>query len=403
MRRRVKITGIGPVTPAGIGRENFFAGINEPVSRAREITRFDPRSGTFIGAEIVDFKLSDWISDNRNAKRIPRQTQFAIAGVALALADAGLSTDDLQGTNPVVVNGSALQDPEITHRTYSGVALKGPRHAVPAAIYEAGPASITNAITMFLNTKCRTIALHSACCAGLDSIGHGADMIASGQAEIAICCGTEAPLFNQPMLELTSAKLSPRNARKPTEMCRPFDLWRNTGVIGEGACVIILEAEDSPRSAYAWVGGYAYGNDEPGNSANGLSSAMRMALANAQCSPLSVDFISAWGPGHREIDAEEADCLCRLFGERIRSIPAASLKGSIGNPLAAAGSIQVASAALSLRTGTIPPTVNWETPDPECPLNLSARARDIGCSVVLVNSHGLCGMNSSMVLRRECT
>jgi 3-oxoacyl-[acyl-carrier-protein] synthase II len=401
MRRRVKITGIGPVTPAGIGRESFYFGINEPLSRVREITRFDSRSGPFIGAEIVDFKLADWLNETGNPKRIPRQTQFAIAGVALALADAGLTVEDVRGMDPVVVNGSALQDPEITHKTYSGVATKGPRYAVPAAIYDAGPASITSAVTKLLNTKCRTIALHSACCAGLDSIGHGTEMIASGQAEIAFCCGTEAPLFNQPMLELSSAKLSPRNARKPREMGRPFDLWRNTGVIGEGACVIILEAEDSPRSAYAWVGGYAYGNDEGGRSGNGLASTMRMALANAQCSPLSVDFINAWGPGHREIDAEEADCLCRLFGERLKTIPAVSLKGAIGNPLAAAGSIQVASAALSLQSGRIPPTVNWETPDPECPLNLSPVARDVGCAVALVNAHGLCGTNASVILLRE--
>ncbi|HEY1849354.1 MAG TPA: beta-ketoacyl synthase N-terminal-like domain-containing protein [Opitutaceae bacterium] len=401
MRRRVKITGLGPVTPAGIGREEFFEGINEPVSRVREITRFDPRGGPFIGAEVPDFRLADWLPESGNTKRIPRQTQFALAGVVLAMADAGLTNADLKKTEPVVVNGSALQDPEITHRTYSGVATKGPRFAVPAAIYEAGPASITSAVAKLLATRCRTIALHSACCAGLDSIGHGMEMIASGQAEIAICCGTEAPLFNQPMIELTSARLSPRNSKKPTEMGRPFDLWRNTGVIGEGGCVVILEAEDSPRKAYAWVAGYAYGNDEEGSVGNGLGSTIKMALANARCSPSAVDYISAWGPGHREIDAAEAGCLCRLFGERIRSIPVASIKGAIGNPLAAAGSIQVASAALSLRSGRIPPTVNWSTADPECPLNLSAEARDVGCSVVLVNAHGLCGTNASMVLFRE--
>ncbi len=110
-----------------------------------------------------------------------------------------------------------------------------------------------------LNTKCRTIALHSACCAGMDAVGHGADMIASGQADIAVCCGTEAPVFNQPMLEFGMMKMSPRNARKPSEMGRPFDLGRNTGVIGEGACVLILESENSPRALYAWIGGYAYG------------------------------------------------------------------------------------------------------------------------------------------------
>jgi 3-oxoacyl-(acyl-carrier-protein) synthase len=226
-------------------------------------------------------------------------------------------------------------------------------------------------------------------------------MIASGQADIALCCGTEAPVFNQPMLELTLAKLSPRNVRAPTEMGRPFDLWRNTGVIGEGACVVVLEPEDSPRKAYAWVGGYAYGNDDVGVPGNGLLDTIRMALANANCVPASVDFVNAWGPGHTEIDRVEADCLCRIFGERIGSIPVASLKGAIGNPLAAAGSIQVCSTALSLMTGRVPPTVNWETPDPECPLNLSGQFRDVGCSVALINSHGLCGTNASMVLFRE--
>jgi 3-oxoacyl-[acyl-carrier-protein] synthase II len=401
MRRRVKITGIGPVTPAGIGRENFFIGINEPVSRVHEITRFDPKGGQFVAADIPDFKLTDWVGEIGNTKRIPRQTQFALAGVMLALADAGIQVGMLSGTNPVVVNGSAFPDPELTHRTVASVMAKGPRFAVPAAIVDAGPSATTGAIARLLDTKCRTIALQSACCAGLDAIGHGAEMISSGQSEIALCCGTEAPVFNQPMLEFGMMKMSPRNARKPSEMGRPFDLWRNTGVIGEGACVIVLESEDSPRPAYAWVEGYAYCNDEGGLAANGLSDAMKMALANARRHASSIDFINAWGPGHKDIDAVEAECLCQFFGSRIKAIPAVSLKGAIGNPLAAAGSIQVASAALSLQTGRIPPTVNWETPDPECPLNLSGSARDVGCSVALINAHGLCGTNAAMVLSRE--
>jgi 3-oxoacyl-[acyl-carrier-protein] synthase II len=401
MRRRVKITGIGPVTPAGIGRESFFQGINEPVSRVREVTRFDSRGGAFVAAEIHDFKLAEWVSESGNPKRIPRQTQFAIAAAVLALEDAGITAADLKGSDPVVVNGSSLPDPELTYRTIAGVITKGPRHAVLATIYDAAPSAIASAIARILDTKCRTLALQSACCSGLDSIGHGAEMIASGQAEIAFCCGTEAPIFNQPMLELGIAKLSPRNARVPTEMGRPFDLWRNTGVIGEGACVLILEAEDSPRPAYAWVGGYAYGNDDVGSSGNGLAGTMKMALANSGTRPATVDLINAWGPGHTEIDAVEAHCLAAFFGERLDRIPAVSLKGAIGNPLGAAGSIQVASAALSLKTGRIPPTVNWETPDPDCRLNLSARHRDIGCSVAIINAHGLCGTNASMVLLRE--
>ena len=113
MRRRVKITGIGPVTPAGIGRESFFQGINEPVSRVREITRFDPRGGAFVAAEIPDFRLSEWVEDAGNPKRIPRQTQFAIAAAFLALKDAGITSEELEGSDPVVVNGSSLPDPEL--------------------------------------------------------------------------------------------------------------------------------------------------------------------------------------------------------------------------------------------------------------------------------------------------
>jgi 3-oxoacyl-(acyl-carrier-protein) synthase len=171
-------------------------------------------------------------------------------------------------------------------------------------------------------------------------------------------------------------------------------------VIGEGACVIILEAADSPRPAHAWVEGYAYGNDDLGSPANGLLATMRMALANARRHVSAIDLINAWGPGHVVIDATEADCLQRLFGGRLSTIPAVSIKGAIGNPLAAAGAIQVASTVLSLVTGVIPPTVNWETPDPECPLNLSRTAREVGCTCALVNSHGLCGTNASIVLSR---
>ena len=401
MRRRVKITGLGPVTPAGIGRESFYNGINEPLSRVREVTRFDSKGGPFIAAHMTNFKLGEWAPGVGNIKRIPRQTQFAIAGCVLAMADAGIAIDSLTDANPVVVNGSAFPDPDLTYRTVAGVVTKGHRFAVPAAIVDAGPSATTGAITRFLNVRCRTIALQSACCAGLDAIGHGAEMIASGQTDIAICCGTDAPVFHQPMLEFGLMKLSPRNAKQPHEMGRPFDLWRNTGVMGEGACVVILEPEDSPRKGYAWIEGYAYANDDSSLPGSGLAATIRMALANARCTASSVDFINAWGPGHTQIDAVEADCLCKYFGERTQTIPAVSLKGAIGNPLAAAGSIQVASTALSLQTGRIPPTVNWEVPDPECPLNLSAQARDVGCSVALVNAHGLGGTNASMVLFRD--
>lgn len=400
MRRRVKITGIGPVTPAGIGRENFFRGINESVSRVRRVQKLEEK-GDFIAAEVPDFKLADWVQVDGSTKRLPRQTQFALAGAALALADAGLTREDLAGLNPVILNGSSVMDIHLVNKSIADVMAKGPRYANLAVVYEAPPINMAARIAEWIDVPARVIAIQTACCAGLDAIGHGAEMIASGQAEIAICSGTEAPVFYHPMLELGITRLSPQNTNEPEKMCRPFDLWRSTGVIGEGAAVLILETETSPRPAYAWVGGYAYANDTSGAPGGGMIDSMRMALANARQNLGKVDYINAWGPGHEHIDRIEAQCLREVFGPRISDIATVSLKGAIGNPLGAAAAIQAASTALSFKTGIVPPTVNWETPDPDCPLNLSNRARHLQPHVALINSHGLSGNNASLVMELE--
>lgn len=397
MRRRVKITGLGPVTPAGIGREAFFRGINEPVSRVRRVTRLQEK-GEFIAAEVPDFKLADWIPVEPGHKRLPRHTQFALAGAVLALFDARITTAELRGKNPVILNGSSLMDIELFYKTFNGVATKGPRHANPSVVFEAPPISVSGHIADWIDVPARIIALQTACCSGIDAIGHGADMIASGQADVAICSGTEAPILYQPMLELGMTKLSPSNANNPAVMGRPFDLWRSTGVIGEGAAVVVLESENSPRPAYAWITGYAYANDSTEVSGSGLIESMTMALANARRKPAEIDYINAWGPGHEHIDRVEAQCLVQMFGSRLSQIAASSLKGSIGNPLGAAGAIQTASTALTFRYGIIPPTVNWETPDPDCPLNLSAQPRHFQPSIALVNAHGLSGSNATLIL-----
>lgn len=397
MRRRVKITGIGPVTPAGIGRENFFRGINESISRVRRVQKLEEK-GDFIAAEVPDFKLADWFPVDTTHKRLPRHTQFALAGAALAMQDAQLTSELLRGKNPVILNGSSLMDIELFYKTFHGVATKGPRYANPSVVFEAPPISVPGRIADWLDVPSRIVALQTACCSGIDAIGHGYEMIASGQAEVAICCGTEAPVLYQPMLELGMTKLSPQNSNEPAIMCRPFDLWRSTGVIGEGAAVLVLEADSSPRPAYAWVSGYAYANDTTEVSGSGLVESMRMALANARRHPSDVDFINAWGPGHEHIDRVEALCLVEMFGSRLNEVAVTSLKGAIGNPLGAAGAIQTVSTALSFRTGIIPPTVNWETPDPDCALNLSNRARHLQPHVALVNAHGLSGSNATLII-----
>lgn len=400
MRRRVKITGIGPVTPAGIGREAFFRGINEPISRVRNLVGLDPRVGPFIGADIADFDLKAFAPEE-NPRRLSRHTQLGLAAAILAIRDAGLTVEEINRLNPAVVSGTSIMDMEKISRGVQIVSQKGPRYSMASTIYESSVVNVPGKISSYLGVPARMIAVQTSCCSGLDAIGQAADLIATGQSNLAIAGGSEAPLSFHPMLEFNAAELNPVNSDAPERCCRPFDLWRSTGVIGEGSAMFILEPEDSPRPAYAWITGYGYASDANGLAGEGISDAANIALANAQRRPGEVDYICAWGPGHRTIDANESTAMRRVFGASLPEIAVVSLKGAIGTALAASGPIQIASTALSLRHGLLPPTVNWETPDPHCPLNLSSQPRYLSPRVAIVNAHGLSGSNAVVVLENR--
>lgn len=396
--RRVKITGLGFITPAGIGKESFQAGILEHVSHVFPIKRFPEEAGPFVAAEVRGFKVNDYVRD-LSAKRLPRHTQFAIAATAMAMADAGLPLKVPAELSPVVITGTSLMDSEGINKTIENVTRRGPRFGLSRIIFQGPVSSVTAAVATMVGGA-RTLSLQSACCSGSDAIGHAASIVSRGESDFAICGGTEAPISYHPMLELKMAGLAPSTSERPQQLSRPFDLWRTTGVIGEGACILILEPESSPRRGYAYVSGYAFASDSNTVPGEGMIDAIRLCLANAGIRGSDVDMISAWGPGHREIDAVEANVLRSFFGADIDDIPTVSIKGSIGNPFAAAGAIQTGCAALGMRSSFIPPTVNWQHPDPACRLKLSSSAR-FGCfSTALINSHGLTGTNSCLLLQR---
>lgn len=399
MRRRVKITGMGPVTPAGIGREAFFAGINQPVSRIKAINRFDPSAGMFVGAEITGFDLRHY-APSENPKRLSRHTQFSLSAAILALKDTGLTREDLQHLRPVVVTGTSMMDFDKIGRGMELVMKKGVRYTQGSIMYEASVANVAGKIIEWLGIPARMLTMQTSCCSGLDAVGQAAELIANGQSDLSLCGGSECPLSFYPMLGFNASELSPATNETPEKACRPFDLWRSTGVLGEGACIFVLEPENSPRPALAWITGYSYANDQDGNPAMGLVTAVQQALANAQRRPEDIEFINAWGTGHRVIDANESRALQHLYGTRLAEIPVSSIKGAIGTPLGASGAIQAASTALSLLHGMLPPTVNWETPDPSCPLNLSNQPRRLPVKIAVVNSHGLSGSNSALVMEK---
>lgn len=401
-RRRVKITGIGPVTPAGIGREAFWEGILEPVSRVRPYRKLDDELGPFVAASVERFDIGKFIDRKKVPHGAARHTLFALAGAIMALRDAGLALEEARERASAVFTGTSVMDFEGITRGTQSVFSRGLRGVQPRLIFSTHVASIPATIVTALGLRAKSMSVQSSCCGGLDAIGFASEAVATGEVDLAICGGTESPLFKHPLLELRGAGLTPPTSEGASEIGRPFDLWRTTGVVAEGACMLVVEPEESPRPGIAWIRGFAYAQDEGDDLCGGLATSIRHALANAQLRPRDVDMINAWGPGHRVIDAAEVRALRGIFQEQLQEIPSVSIKGSIGNPLAAAAAIQVASAALAQAEGIVPPTVNWRHPDPDCALNLSALPRAIQHDVTLIDSHGLSGMNSAMVLER-CT
>lgn len=398
--RRVKITGLGFVTPVGADNESFRRGILEPRSPVSVISRFPENSGPFVAAEVDPFNITEYFEEN-SYRRMPRHTQFALVATKHALRDAGLSQAAIQNLAPVIVVGTALMDSDIINRTIENTAIRGPIAASSRLIIQAPVSSISQAVSVLVGGA-RTFALQSACCSGVDAIGYATNSVATGETDVAICGGTEAPIYYHPMLELRMAGMSPASIERPDQLARPFDMWRTTGVIGEGACMMVLEPESSPRQGYAYISGYASASDPGGVLGEGLRHAIGHAIANARLRSSQIDIISAWGPGHKEIDAAECAILREVFGQRLDSIPAASIKGAIGNPFAAAGAIQTGVMALGMKDSFIPPTVNWHYPDPSCRLNLSSQPRYLSFETGLVDSHGLSGTNSALVLEK-CT
>lgn len=397
-RRRVKITGIGPVTPAGIGREAFWRGILEPVSRVRPYDKLSEEDGPLVAAYLSRFNVGDYVDKTRIPKGTSRHALFAVAAVKLALLDAGIEPANLIDQDTAIVVGSSLLDFGSIGDAIESVNKRGARGAQARVVYTASGTSTPNVINLAFDKAARTMSMQSSCCSGLDAMGFAAGLIATGELEVVLCGGTEAPLHRFPILELRAAGLTPQSVDMAERVARPFDMWRTTGVVSEGACMFVLEPEESPRPGYAFVTGYAFANDAVGDLCGGLVTAGRLAMGEAGVRPKQIDVISAWGPGHKLIDQAEAVALRRIFGDHLKLVPVVSIKGAIGNALGATPAIQVAAAALAQRHGCLPPTVNWHYPDPACPLNLSNRPRALEHARTLINAHGVGSVNACMIL-----
>jgi 3-oxoacyl-[acyl-carrier-protein] synthase II len=408
-RNRVVITGMGILAPNGIGNDKFWESLLAGRSGIGPITLFDASDlKSRIAGEVKNFDPHDYIEPELKPKRMARHTQFAYAATMMALEDAGLeiSESDLPSPTPVVV-GVSTSAMDIIERSISDFDARGLNGMSPAAVGALTPQAAANAIADRVRAHAHATTVSSACPSGLDAVAIAARMIRSGEAELAIAGGTDAPITKHTFAAFIATGLVASRNGEPARASRPFDLSRESGVLSEGAGMFIIEnlerAEARGARIYIEISGYGAQRDvvSEKNAASGLRGSMQVALANAGCTKDEIDYISAYGPGDPTLDAAEVHFIKEVFGERAYSIPISSIKGVTGNPLAAAGPLQIAACALGIRDQMIPPTANHEIADPACDLDVvPCRARKAKLNRALVNVRGLGGSASSMVVSR---
>jgi 3-oxoacyl-[acyl-carrier-protein] synthase II len=405
---RVAITGLGVIAPNGNDKTSFWLTLLSKQSGIGNITLFDAsESLSKIAGEVKNFDPGKYIRSDFKPMRMARHTQFAIGASQMALTDANIDRDNFQSTTTVpVVLGVSFSALDILEKQMMNMFEKGPDRVSAYVVEAATPQSVAANLSKQFNIDTQAITLSTACGAGLDAIATAADLIRSGRSDIAITGGSDAPITKFAFASFVAAGLTTVKHLDPKTASRPFDIDRETGVISEGCGILVLENLEHAlaRGArpYAEITGYGnsmdYSKTLPGSA---LAKAMRVALANAGLRPNQIDYISAHGPGHPILDITETEAIIEVLGQRAFEIPVSSIKGVIGNPLAAAGPLQVISCAQAFRTGFIPPTANLDNPDPKCTLDyVSGMARKVDLGKVMINSHGVGGGNSVLIIER---
>ena len=407
-RNRVVITGMGVLAPNGIGLEAFWESLLAGRSGIGPITFFDASDlRSRIAGEVKNFDPRDYIEPELKPNRLARHTQLAYAATVMAVRDAGLqiSETDLPSPTPVVV-GVSTSAMDIIEDSISEFGRRGLRGISPTAVGALTPQAAANFIADRIGAHAHATTVSSACPSGLDAVALAAKIIQSGDAELAIAGGADAPITKHTFAAFTATGLSSCRNGEPEKASRPFDLERDSGVISEGAGMFVLENMERAKARgakiYIEISCYARQRDHaPDAHGSGLVETMRLALANAARTIDDVDYISAYGPGHPVLDAAEVQYIKEVFGKRAYSIPISSIKGVTGNPLAAGGPLQIAACGLSFRDQVVVPTANYEVEDPTCDLDfVPGQARKLKLDCILMNVRGLGGSTSSLVVER---
>ena len=410
MRRRVVVTGVGLVTPVGIGTEETWQALLAGRSGIAPITRFDTsRFSTRIAGEVKGFEPTRWMGarEVRTTAADPF-IQYALAAGTMAMSDAGLTIEGELCERAGCFVGSGMGGLGTIETTHKSFMEKGPRHGIsPFFATQLIINLAAGHLGMKYNAKGPSYAQVSACSSGANAIGDAYRAIQRDEVDVMICGGTEAVVTPLGVGGFCAMRaLSTRNDA-PAEASRPFDLDRDGFLLAEGAGILVLEEMEHARGrgahCYAELSGYganadAYHVTAPAPEGEGAQRCMRLALKDARLAPSDIDYINAHGTSTKLNDVTETVAIKQVFGEHARRLMVSSTKSMTGHLLGAAGGIEAAFCALALARGQVPPTINYATADPACDLDyVPNTTRDARLRHAMSNSFGFGGTNACLV------
>ncbi len=408
--RRVVITGMGPVTPVGTGTELFWKALLDGVSGVGPITHFDTTDyTTTIAAEVKDFDPEQYV-ERKEAKRMDRFVQFAVAAALLALDDSGLKIDESNADRVGCLVGSGIGGTGTWEDQYQTLLEKGPRRVSPFFVPMLISDMASGMISILTGAKGPNLSIVTACATGTHCIGDALNIIRRGDADVMFAGGSEAAITPMATAGFCAARAFSTRNDDPEHASRPFDLNRDGFVMGEGAGVVILESLDNALARGAKIygevvgfgmSGDAYHITAPAPGGEGAAKSMAWALRNAGLKPEQVDYINAHGTSTEENDKNETAAIKTVFGDYAYKVAISSTKSMTGHLLGAAGAVEAIVCLCAMRDSIIPPTINYETPDPNCDLDYVPNTpRKMNVDVSMSNSFGFGGHNATLVFAK---
>jgi 3-oxoacyl-[acyl-carrier-protein] synthase II len=407
---RVAVTGLGMVTPIGIGLENFSKALEAGQNGISRVTYFDPSDFTSrMAAEVKDFDPQEWI-EAKLSKRMDKFTQFGVASADMAMKDAGLDNVDFDGNRAGVIIGSGIGGSATIENGHVILKERGPKALSPFFVSKLLINMTASMVSIIYGLKGPISALSVACSTGANAIGDAFRIIQRGDAEIMLAGAAEAAITPLSYGGFCATRSMSRRNDCPEKASRPFDKSRDGFVMGEGSAVVVLEKLEHAlnRNARIYAELIGYGNTAdafhftaPEPQGDGMVRVMQNAIKDAKINPAEVGYINAHGTSTVLNDKIESAAIEKIFETQTENLKVSSIKSMIGHLLSAAGAVEFVSTVISVHQGMIPPTINYEEPDPDCPMDYVTKGAEyMDVEVGMSNSFGFGGGNACLVVKK---